>query len=242
LFATAALALLPAAEQSTLTWWILSSALAPERVLPLVGLGVALALVDLRCGVAALALLGGGIVAGFVAKDWLLSALETVPQAANHHFLIAPISCLTVGLALVLPGARLRSWLLLFAAVVTGSLLAIAIAVTDPEVDDIAIPLVGVVVAIWIVAAVSLTARAFRRQWFSIPARIFGSWLVAIGVLYGGVSLVPRHNSSLPPPPPPPPDVAPAPGFDHLPPEVGGRQDRPGQGIPTENPEGFQQP
>jgi len=172
---------------------------------------------------------------GFIAYDRLLSALEEIPQATSHHFLIGPISSVTIGLALVLPGVRLRSWLLLLAAAVAGSLWAVAIKVTDPDVNDIAIPVAGVVVGIWIVVAVLLTVRAFRRGWFSIPARIFGSWLVAIGVLYGAASLVPRQKIPFPPPAASPPNGVPVPGFDHLPfdenaPDDRGRKDE--YGIP----------
>jgi hypothetical protein len=242
LLATATIGLLPAAERSTLTWWIFSSALAPERVLPLVGIGAALALVDFRYCLAALVLFGGGITVGFIAHDWLLSALEKIPQATNHHFLIGPISSVAVGVALVLPGARLRSWLLLFAAPVTGSLLAVAIKVTDPNLDDTTIPLVGVVVGIGIVISILLTARAFRREWFLIPACIFGSWLIAIGMLYGGISLVPKHNPPLLSPAAPTPNVMPVPEFDHLRPDLSGSQDGPVPEIPNENPGGFEQP
>ena len=231
LLAAAMIALLPTEGRSTVAWWIVSSALVPERVLPLAGIGIALALVRLRYCLAALGLFGGGMAIGFIAHDRLLSALEEIPQATSHHFLIGPISSVTIGLALVLPGVRLRSWLLLFAAAVSGSLWAVAIGVTDPEVDDLAIPVAGVVVGIWIVIAVSLTARAFQRGWFSIPARIFGSWLIAIGILYGAASLVPRHESPFQPPAASPPTDAPAPGFDHLPfddslPEDRGRKNK----------------
>ena len=154
LLGAAAMALIPVAGRSTLTWWILSSALAPERILPLVGLGVALALVARRYSLAALALFGGGVAIGFFSKDWLLAVLEAIPQATSHHFLTGPISSVTVGVALVLPGARLRSWFLLVAAAIAGSMLAIAIEVTDPSLGDIAIPLAGVVVGFWIVAAI----------------------------------------------------------------------------------------
>jgi hypothetical protein len=68
LLGAAAIALAPAAGRSTLTWWILSSALAPERVLPLVGLGVALALVHRRYSLGALALFGGGVAVGFLSR------------------------------------------------------------------------------------------------------------------------------------------------------------------------------
>jgi hypothetical protein len=75
-----------------LAWWILSSALAPERVLPLVGLGVALALAGRRYSLAALTLFGGGVAVGFFSKDGLLSALQVIPLATSHHFLTGPIS------------------------------------------------------------------------------------------------------------------------------------------------------
>lgn len=238
LLAAAAIALTPAAGRSTLMWWILSSALAPERILPLAGLGVALALVDRRYSRGALALFGGGLAVGFFSKDWLLSVLEAIPRATSHHFLTGPISTVIVGVALVLPAARLRSWFLLIAAAVAGSMLAIAIEVSDPSLNDVAIPLAGVIVAFWIVAAISLTVRAFWRTWFPIPARILGSWLIAIGLLYGGAALVPKQKSAFPPPTESAPNIIPFPGPDRLPPELQ-PQDRPGARVP---PDGLQQP
>jgi hypothetical protein len=232
LLGAAAIALPPTAGRSTLTWWILWSALAPERVLPLVGLGVALALVDRRYSLGAFVLFGGGVAFGFFGQDWLLSALQAIPRATSHHFLTGPISSVTVGVALVLPGARLRSWFLLVAAVVAGSMLAVAIEVTDPSLHDVAIPLAGVAVGFWIIAAVSLTARAFHHAWFPIPARILGSWLIAIGLLYGGASLIPKQRSAFPPPAEPTLNIIPAPGPDRLPPDLQPPYDRPGPGIP----------
>ena len=242
LLGAAAIALSPAAGRSTLTWWILSSALAPERVLPLVGLGVALALAGRRYSLGALALFGGGLAVGFFSKDWLLSALQAIPRATSHHFLTGPISSVTVGVALVLPGARVRSWFLLIAAVVAGSMLAVAIEVTDPSLHDVAIPLAGVVIGFWIIAAISLTAQAFRRTWFPIPARILGSWLIAIGLLYGGASLIPKQRPAFPPSAEPTPNIVPVPGPNPLPPFLEPPQDRVGPGIPYENPAGLQQP
>jgi hypothetical protein len=49
--------------------------------------------------------------------------------------------------------------------------------------------------------------RAFRRGWFSIFGRILGSWLLAIGLLYGGASLVPPKRQPPPPAVQPPPDL-----------------------------------
>jgi hypothetical protein len=204
----------------------------------LVGLGVALALVDRRYSLGALALFGGGVAVGLFSKDWLLSALEAIPRATSHHFLTGPISSVTVGVALVLSTARLRSWFLLIAAAVAGSMLAIAIEVTDPSLDDVAIPLAGVIVGFWIVAAILLTVRAFRRTWFPIPARILGSWLVAIGLLYGGASLIPKQKPAFPLRPEPTPNAIPFPEADRLSPDLH-PQDRPGALIP---PAGLQQP
>lgn len=238
LLTVAAIALTPAAGRSTLMWWILSSALAPERVLPLIGLGVALALVDRRFSFGALALFCGGLAVGFFRKDWLLSILEAIPRATSHHFLTGPISTVIVGVALLLSAARLGSWFLLIAATVAGSMLAIAIEVSDLSLHDVTIPLAGVIVGFWIVVAISLTVRAFWRIWFPIPARFLGSWLIAIGLLYGGAALMPRQKSAFPPSNQSTPNIIPFPGPDRLPPEFP-PQDRPGARIP---PDGLQQP
>jgi hypothetical protein len=49
-------------------------------------------------------------------------------------------------------------------------------------------------IACWIVGAVILTLRAFRRGWFVIFGRILGSWLFAIGLLYGGAARAPATS------------------------------------------------
>src|SRR5271169_2051828 len=80
----AAVEFLPSTAQSTLAWWIATSALAPVRVLPLLGLGVALALVDLYLCAVSLVLFGCGIIAGFITQDRFVAALAALPQAASH--------------------------------------------------------------------------------------------------------------------------------------------------------------
>ncbi len=188
----AAIEFLPATAQSTLAWWIATSALAPVRVLPLLGLGVALALVDIYLCVVSLLLFACGIAAGLVTQDHFVTALAALPQAASHDFLTGPISCLAVGLALA-TGARLRRGLLPFAALIAGAMLVFANRVSDPSLHDWRFPLAGIAIALWIVGSVMLTLRAFRRDWFTIPGRILGSWLIAIGLLYGGATLMPRR-------------------------------------------------
>jgi hypothetical protein len=193
----AALALIPVTKQSPLARWILSETLAPAQVLPLVGLGAAFALVGPRIFAAALLLFGSGIFAGLAAEYWLLWALDAIPRAATHLFLTGPISYLAAGIALVV-GARWRSLAAPVAAVVAGAMWALTIRLTDPSLHEFAFTFVPVMAAFWIVAAASLTLRAFRRDWFAIFGRILGSWLLAIGLLYGGASLLPPRAPPAP--------------------------------------------
>jgi hypothetical protein len=204
LIAVTVIALEPPDTRSLLASWILTSALAPERVLPLIGLAVALGLGGRRVFVGSLLLFGIGIAGGFFAQDWLLSLLAAIPQASSHGFMTGPISFVIVGVVL-LTGARLRSWLLPPAAIVVGTALALAIKLTDPSLQYTTIRWAGTLVGLWMVVAVSLTVRAFRRNWFNIFGRVFGSWLIAIGFLYGGASLMPKHE--------PLPQMAPIPEF-----------------------------
>jgi hypothetical protein len=228
----AAVEFLPASAQSTLAWWIATSALAPVRVLPLLGLGVALALVDFYLCAVSLLLFGCGIAIGLVTQDRFVAALAALPQAASHDFLTGPISCLAIGLALA-AGYGLRRWLLPIAALIAGAMLVFAIRVTDPSLHNWRIPLAGITIALWIVAAITLIVRAFRRDWFTIPARIVGSWLIAIGLLYGGASLMPRRSVQPPPPPPATPQAAP-PGFEREIPGIIAPEQGPTPGVPPD--------
>jgi hypothetical protein len=212
LFAIATLALLPAANQNPLTRWLLTETLAPARVLPLIGLGVAFALVGARLFMAALVLFACGIAGGLRAEYWLLWTLDLIPGAATHLFLAEPINYLAAGAALI-ASTRWRNYVAPIAAVVFGATLALTTRLTDPSLHESAFTVAPVLIAFWIVIAVSLTLRAFRRGWFLIFSRILGSWLIAIGILYGGASLVPKRE---PPPPtiPPPSSPEPMPGPD----------------------------
>lgn len=177
-------------DRALLARWILSSALAPERVLPLLGLGAALSLAGRRQCLAGALLFAGGIAVGLQQREPMLSALALIPHAPRHHFLTGPIASVASGLPLV-AGARLRHALLPIAAILVGIALALAIKLSDPSLHDPTIVEAGVVVGVWIVGAACLTLRAFRRGWFDRAAPILGSWLIAIGLLYGGASLVP---------------------------------------------------
>ena len=188
----------PAAAESPLAWWIWHSALTLERILPLIGLGIAFGLVGARaCAIGAL-LFGFGIAAGFAFYKPLLDPLLAIPHAAERSFLTGPIANIVAGLTLV-SGRRLRPRLFVPMAGAAGIMLALAIVVTDPSLNDSSNRVAGVLIGAWIVGAISLSLRAFGREWFDIAGRIVGSWLIAIGLLYGGVALLPKPTPAAQP-------------------------------------------
>jgi hypothetical protein len=200
-------ALLPPLNDNPLARWILADTLAPARVLPLLGFGAALALIGRLASAVALLLFALGVACGLFAQDRLLALLDFIPGAATHMFLTEPISYLAAGAALI-ASARWRAWLAPAAAPVFGAMLGLTIRLTDPSLHEPAFTWMPLLAACWIVATVTLTLRAFRRGWFSTFGRIFGSWLLAIGLLYGAVSLTPPKAG--PPPAARPPADAPA--------------------------------
>ena len=228
-----AIVLWPAAGESPLAWWILHSALAPERVLPLIGLGIAFGLVGGRACVAGALLFGVGIAAGFIFHKPILDPFWAIAYAAENNFLTGPIASVVTGLLLV-SGRRWRPWLLAPAAGIVGVAFALAIVVTDPSLNDPTNARTGVLIGLWIVGAVSLSLRAFRRGWFDIAGPIAGSWLIAIGLLYGGVALLPRPTIPAPSVPPPRPGIGPPsePGFPGSPDIDSGGATRPGSAAP----------
>jgi hypothetical protein len=174
-------------EQSLFGEWFLSQALAPEQILPIVGLGFAFGLVSLRIFFTALVLLIIGILGAFAAYDRIIFLLYIAWNPPSDFYLTGPISCLAAGLPL-LSGERLRTWLLPVATFIVGAMLAIAIFLNDPSEGNLLFTCSPLVVAFWTMISVSLTVRAFRHNSLVIFGRILGSWTVAIGVLYGGAS------------------------------------------------------
>lgn len=200
--ASAAADLHPVAERSLLEQGALAVALGYQRALPLMGVGCVLALS--RFGAAAPGALAAilGVCLGLAARDWLVATIFSGPATASRLALPGPISCLAAGLML---GAaeRLRSWLLLPAAVVIGAMLAIGIEIVDPSFHDPNFLRGALAASIWLIAAAACAARLCDRPWLRIGIRIFGSWLIAIGLLLGAATLLPRarvEEPSLPPP------------------------------------------
>jgi hypothetical protein len=223
----ALLALQAPAERSMTAEWILASALSLQRVFPLLGLGIALALLSRwQCWAAFLLFLLGTAI-GFEVRPWFMAALDGVPQAAEHLFLTGPLSSIAAGLLLIAPQWA-RPWLFAPVSMFVGAMLAVAISLTDPTVNGLLIPFIGVAIGVWIVLAIALAASAILHPWFLIAARIAGSWLLAVGLLYGGASLIPRPVA---PPPPVVPQKSPTEApFD------GSRKGPPGIELNPESP------
>jgi hypothetical protein len=237
LFAVAALTFIPALRESPLTRWILTETLAPARVLPLIGLGAAFGLIGARAFVAALLRLASGIAGGLFAEDWLLWVLDTVPRAGTHLFLTGPISYLAAGAALVF-SARVRSYVTPATAAIFGAMLGLTIRLTDPSLHEPAFTWTPVLIAFWIVAAVSLPLRSFWRGWFPIFGRILGSWLRRTAVEQAdGQPLVPQRR--LPAPPtagtPESQELTRLPDNDRRVPGLDRFQDQPGPGVPPDD-------
>ena len=175
-----------------------------NRVLPLVGLGIVLALVgSLEC-IAAFVLFTAGMALGFLYAYPFLATLSLIPGAEDHQFFAGPILSLAVGLSLAIPGA-IRLWVLPVIAVVAGAMVGVAVRWGDPGLHSPISEQTGIVFSLWIVAGACLTVRGFREKWFDTAGRILGSWLIAIGLLYGAASVVPKRIPAPPPQPLAPP-------------------------------------
>lgn len=198
--AICALALETQSERTVTSWWILNSGLSPERVIPLAGLGVAIALARGRHVVVAPVTFLLGVALGMLFRDRYLALVAGVPGASTHLFLTGPFSAIAAGLLLIMP-TRLRPWVLPFAAVLIGAMLGVATTLTDPTLNDPVISLIAILIALWILAVIGLSGQAFWRAWFAIAARIVGSWLVAIGLLLGGAAIATRAPVLAPLPP-----------------------------------------
>jgi hypothetical protein len=232
--AIGALALQTSSGRTMTSWWILHIGLSSERVIPLAGLGVAIALSRGRYVVVASIAFLLGVALGMLFQDRYLVLMAGVPGAKTHLFLTGPFSAVAAGLLLIIP-ARARLWVLPFAAMLIGAMLGVATMLTDPDLPDPAIPLIAVLIALWIMAIIGLSGHAFWLGWFPIAARILGSWLIAIGLLLGGTAIATK-----PPVPLPPPSQAPlddgrskAHHFEPLVPEFDRSRDHSGSGART---------
>ncbi|TFF24854.1 hypothetical protein E3C22_05530 [Jiella endophytica] len=190
----------PAASLDALAWWIAYGPMAPERALPICAFGVALALTGRRSAAAATSSFAFGAVSGFAMEPQWLDLLGRLPAAATHDFYAGPLSCIAAGASLIC-GRRLRPFMLVPSGFLLGAMWALWIRLLDPTLHEPKITMTGLLVAALLAAAVAITLARFRGPWMFVAAPILGSWLVAIGLLYGGAYIAARSPALVLPPP-----------------------------------------
>jgi hypothetical protein len=203
----ALIALQPLGSRSLVSWWIIERAISAEKALPLIAFGAALSVLSRQLFLVSIIVFLGGAALGFEIENRFIALMAFAPDAADHLFLTAPISSIAAGLLLIAP-TRARPWLAAPVASLIGMMLAVSIALTDPTMNSWMVSIVGVALGLWVIVVTALSVQAFYRSWFVIALRILGSWLLAIGLLYGGSSLVkrpalpslPDENLQAPPP------------------------------------------
>ncbi len=149
----------------------LSVILSYQRVLPLLGLGCALATVRSREAALGAILAVVGLWLGFAFRDSLINAVVSGSATTGRLGLPGPISCLFVGHVLAAP-PWLRTWLLPPTAILVGAMLAIGIKLVDPSFHDPNFLRGGVAAGVWLVGAVGLTVHLCYRPWLGIGMRI----------------------------------------------------------------------
>ena len=184
--------LVPASERGPVGWWLVSEALSFRRVLPLLGIGAALALVPRRACLAAFAAFSIGLAFGGRGVDALIDAAVQVPGGELYFTLtslVSPVAFLAAGVALVSP-PRVRPWLAPPAALVVGVAFASFVRITYPAFGDPGIVMAGVLFGFWVASTATLSLRRIRDHWFDIAGRILGSWCIGIALLDGGTALL----------------------------------------------------
>jgi hypothetical protein len=182
----------PASERGPVGWWLVSEALSFRRVLPLFGIGAALALVPRRACLAAFGAFSMGLAFGGRGVDALIAAAIQDPGGEFYFTLsslVSPVAFLAAGVALVSP-PRVRPWLAPPAALVVGVAFASFIRITYPVFGDRGIVLAGILFGFWVATTAILSLRRIRAPSFDIAGRILGSWCIGIALLDGGTALL----------------------------------------------------
>lgn len=203
--------------------WPLLTVFTAERILPLVGLGLLLGQLPRRALPFALAALVLGGAAGILLREPFFALMAPISGAAAHLFLTGPIACVLIGLPLVLPRG-IRPWFALPLLAPAGAALAVATLLGDPTLHERSYLPLAFAAEIWISATLALAAAAFDRAWLTVAARIFASWLIAIGFLYGGAHMAAKRTALEPPPFPPLPADGEFPGFGRVLQELDGKE------------------
>lgn len=179
--------------------WAPAAAASAERLLPLAALGVLFAQLPPATRIPAILLFGFGALSGIAARDVFYLLMASVPGAAAHAFLTGPIAAVSTGLVLVLP-QRWRSLPALLLIGPTGAVAAIGILLADPTLHTADYAPVAFVGAVWLMLGAGFAVRLVDRPWLSVASRVLGSWLIAIGLLFGTAQIAQKQTALVPPP------------------------------------------
>jgi hypothetical protein len=193
----------PRAALSNFEFGLLYTITRYDQALPLAGLGLAIATLPLRFCIASLVVFVLGIPAGGLAAESIADAVGQSPWLISAVFLVPPVICAGVGIALVMPHSMSIA-LTPVAALLSGAALGLVISFKDPNAAQRSFALGAVLSGLWLIVPPLLLWRQFQRPWFPIVARIFGAWLIAIGSMLIASQLIPR-----PPPSESPPEASP---------------------------------
>jgi hypothetical protein len=168
--------------------WVVWSAFSVSIVLPLLALGISLSFVSLRFVLLNLGSFFFGYYLAFINYDKIWFLFTSAPNAKQHLYLTLPIASLCAG-TLLLFSKSLTKYLLIPFSFVVGAMVSITTKLTDPTLHDPIIVKLGFIIAIWIILSSMYFVRVFYAKWFEIAFRIFGSWLIASALLYGGTTI-----------------------------------------------------
>jgi hypothetical protein len=160
-----------------------------DQALSLVALGLVLAQLRGRTLPLIAVLFAASIALGGYAANLIVEALLSGADIFHDLLAIPPFCCVLAGLGLALP--QVRTWIGPPAAFVCGIALGMVLNFDDPTGAEWAFAGGTVLSGLWLVLAPLLLWRAFERPWIAVPARIFGSWVLTIGILLGSLHLMP---------------------------------------------------
>jgi hydrogenase/urease accessory protein HupE len=175
---------------------LLAAALAYERAFALLGLGLALARQPGPRRWLSFLVAAAGIASG-IAGEYAFADSKFV---AGHLLVLnlpGPLVCVLAGLALALP-LSLQSWILPALAAAAGILVGLAIGLSTPAGEAVAFASGAALAGLSIAAIPVLVFPPIRAGWARILTRILGSWLIAIGVMLGGLRVI-TAKPELPP-------------------------------------------
>lgn len=179
-------------QNSVISNWLLWGLLAPSQVVPLLGLGIGLALVNYRLSIVCILTFLMSFFVGIYSYEFVWRFF--LVDASKHLYLALPVANLACGILLIFFSSW-RKWLVLPVSFVVGFMYAVTIKLTDPTLHDAIIPKIGVLLSVWLVLCAMLMVRVLYKKWFNIPVRILGSWLLASALLYGGTALGVKYGA-----------------------------------------------